>query len=76
MTDDIRFYAKLDGLPPAEKLRDSKGRVVREEFPPKKREGKRKEEATTDTDIDTQKEEGTVDSSEERQSGKIVDIVI
>jgi hypothetical protein len=74
MSNDIGLYAKMDGLPPTEKLRDSKGRVIREELPPKKRQGKRKQEVTAG--IDTEEEEGAVDSSEEKHSGKIVDIII
>jgi len=74
MSNDFSLYAKMDGLPPTEKLRDSKGRVVREELPPKKRERKRKQEVTTD--IDAEEEEKTIDSSDEKHSGKIVDIII
>jgi hypothetical protein len=74
MSNDFSLYAKMDGLPPTEKLRDSKGKVVREELPPQKRKGKRKQEVTAD--IDAEEEEGTIDSSEEKHSGKIVDIII
>jgi hypothetical protein len=74
MSSDIGFYAKMDGLPPTEKLRDSKGRVLREELPPQKRKGKRKQEVTAD--IDAEEEDGAIDSSEEKSSGKIVDIII
>jgi len=74
MSDDIRLYAKMDGLPPTDKLRDSKGRVEQRELPLKKREGKRKQKLTAD--IDREEEEVPIGSSEEKHSGKIVDIVI
>ena len=74
MSHDIRLYAKMDGLPPLEKMRDSKGRVVRQESPFKKKEGKRKQELTAD--INTEEEEGAIEFPEEKRSGKIVDIVI
>jgi hypothetical protein len=74
MSSDFNLYAKMDGLPPTEKLRDSKGRVVREELPPPKKKGKRKQEGNAD--IDAEEKEGTIDSPEEKHSGKIVDIII
>jgi len=74
MSNGITFYAKMDGLPPTEKLRDSKGRIVPEELPRKKREAKRKQEVIAE--IEPEEEEGAINSSEEKHSGKIVDIII
>jgi len=74
MNYDIDLYAKTDGLPPMGKLRDSKGRVVQQEFPHKKKKGKRKPESTADIDIEG--EEERIDPSGEKPSGKIVDIII
>jgi len=74
MADDFWFTTKLDRLPPTEKLTDPKERVVRQEIPSKKRRKKGGQEITAEVNQD--KEEGREDSSKDKPSGKIVDIVI
>jgi len=74
MTDDFWFTTKLDRLPPTEKLTDPKERVVRREIPSKKKGKKGEQEIPVE--VNQEKEEGTEDSSKDKPSGKIVDIVI
>ena len=73
MTDDFWFYTKLDRLPPTEKLTDPNERVVRQEIPFKKKGKKGGKEIPV---VNQEKREGTEDSSKDKHSGNIVDIVI
>ena len=74
MTDDIATDTKLTRLPPTEKMRDGRGRMSRPGPYRKKREEKRGQISTFDADVE--EESASPDSSEERSSGKILDILI
>ena len=74
MSDDIGIYTKLDRLAPAEKMKDPKEKIARQENL-RKRKGRKSEPEEKDED-DPKKEETSSDPSQERRSGKILDVVI
>ena len=74
MSDGIGIYTKLDRLAPAEKMKDPKEKIARQENL-RKRKG-RKSEPEEKADGDPGKEETSSDPSRERRSGKILDVVI
>ena len=74
MRDGLGIASELDRLFPTEKLRDPKARGVRREGPRKKKEEKRpKDSSPGETEP---KEETPAGSSEDQDSGKILDILI
>jgi hypothetical protein len=74
MSDGIGIYTKLDRLAPAEKMKDSREKMALQENS-SKRKG-RKSEPEEKADDDPEKEETSSDPSQERRSGKILDVVI
>jgi len=74
MSDNIATDTKLNRLPPMERLRDGKRRMNRQGPDPRKKE--EKGERISALDADFEEKEASPESSGERSSGKIVDIVI
>jgi hypothetical protein len=74
MADNVGVFTKLDQLLPAEKMRDSKARVVRQENPRKKRSDKPREGFRMERV--QQEEGGPIEPSKDQHPGKILDIVV
>jgi len=74
MKDDLGIASELDRLFPTEKLRDPKAKGVRQETPQKRREGRRPEGIPPEDG--EPKKEAPEGSSEDQDSGKILDILI
>lgn len=72
MADEIGISAKLGGLLPADKMKDSGGDVPGQEILLRKRKKGRGEKPPADTD----QEEEILDQGRDPSSGKILDIVI
>jgi hypothetical protein len=74
MKDNLGIASELDRLFPTEKLRDPKAKRVRQETPQKRREGRRPEGIPPEDG--EPKKEAPEGSSEDQDSGKILDILI
>jgi hypothetical protein len=74
MRDELGIASELDRLLPIERSRDPKARGVRQEVPQKGREEKKPKRPHPE-DVEPEKE-APAGSAEDRNSGKILDIVI
>jgi hypothetical protein len=74
MRDDIGIAPELDRLLPTEKMRDPKARGVRKEGPSKKKG--EKDRRGFPPEEDAPEEEAPTDHREDRNSGKVLDVLI
>ena len=74
MRDGLGIASELDLLFPTEKLRDPKAKGVRQETHQKRKEGRRPEDIPPEDG--EPKKETPEGSSEDQDSGKILDILI
>jgi len=74
MKDGLGIASELDRLFPTEKLRDPKTKGVRQETPQKRKEGKRPKGPPPE--VGEPGQEAPEDTSEDQDSGKILDILI
>ena len=74
MGDDFSVSTKCNQPPPAEKLGDSRGTSVAKEKPYRKK--KRVEGQKIDVEKEEQGKEPVEEACEEKQSGKVLDIIV